>query len=338
MALNLSELQAMTDYYIEKEQPTDIYFTSNVLLFKLLSLGKTYPGGKKIQVNLEYDMTHNGPYGPKSELPIGKKEILNAAFFEYAAYYATLTMDMDDDLINNGDAAIVDIVRSKLKNAEKSLRKGMAKQIYGRRTDMISNSSDPNARPFTGLGDLFGVADSNAGGGYSSSTAYGEIAEDDLSLWAPNIIDSEKTMSFAFMQELRRAASIDNGNEGKPDLYVTTQELQDAFERTLQVQARYSDQKLLDVGFDNILFKGAPVVDDDILEDNSRFSAGNRIYGLNTRYLDVLTHTKRNFTRPEWKSPIRQPDTATANIRWAGNLVCYNRKAHVLAGNVVEPA
>lgn len=335
--LNLSELQAMTDYYIQQEQPVDVYFTSNVLLFRLLSLGKTYNGGQKIQVNLEYDMTHTGSYGPKSELPIAKKEILNAGFFPYAAYYATLTMDMDDELINNGDEAIVNLLRAKLQNAEKSIRKTMAKQIFGRREEMIADASDPNAKPFNGLGDLFGIPRSSTDGSqYDSSEEYGELSEDALDLWKPNIEGNEKEMSFEFMQELRRKASIDNGNEGKPDLYLTTQKLQDAFERTLQVQARYSDQKLLDVGFDNILFKGAPVVDDDILE-GAEFGA-ERVYGLNTGYLDVLTHSKRNFTNPEWKSPIRQPDTATANIRWAGNLVCTNRKAHVVATNVVEPS
>lgn len=321
--LNLNELQAATDYYVQNEQPEDIYFTSNVLLFKLLSLGKTYPGGKKIQVNLEYDMTHAGAYGPKSEMPISKKEIINAAFFEYAAYYATLTMDMDDDLINSGEVAIVDLLRAKLKNAEKSIRKTMASQIYHKRATSLAAGNDPNARPFNGLGDLFQSAD--------SSIEYGEISEDQMSLWAPNVIDGAKEMGFEFMQEVRREASIDNGNEGKPDLYLTTQVLQDAFERTLQVQARYSDKKLLDAGFDNILFKGAPIVDDDECDSG-------HLYGLNTAYLDVLTHVKRNFTKPEWKSPIRQPDTATANIRWAGNLVCRNRKAHVLADNVSEPS
>ena len=318
MALNLTELQAATDDYIKNAQPVDIYFTSNVLLFKLLSMGKTYPGGKKIQINLEYDGSHTGPYGPRSELPIAKKEIINAAFFEYAAYYAALTIDMDDELINSGPTQIVNLLVSKLKNAEKSIRKGMATQIYATRAASITASGDPNARPFNGLGDLFNS---------DSSVAYGEIKQDDMSMWAPNNITDAKTMSYSFMQEMRREASIDNGNEGKPNLYITTNVLQDAFERTLQIQARYSDQKLLDVGFNNILFKGAPIVDDDLC-------AANYVYGLNTQFLDVLTHAKRNFTKPEWKSPIRQPDTATANIRWAGNLVCSNRKAHVLATNV----
>lgn len=329
MSLNLTELQAATDDYIYNQQPVDIYFKSNVLLWKLLKLGKKYNGGKKIQTNLEYDMTHAGSYGPKSELPISKKEIINAAFFEYAAYFATLTMDMDDDLINNGDMAIVNLLQAKLKNAEKSIRYVMASQIYERRQDNLSGGDDPNAKPFNGLHDLFNV---NASGvEQASSVAYGEIAEDDMSLWKPNVLTASKTMSFSFMQELRRAAGLDVTAEAKPDIYLTTETLCDAFERTLQPQARYSSQDMVDAGFDNVLFKGAAMTPD------SKCNSG-WIYGLNSKYLDVLTHSKRNFTRPEWKHPDRQPDTAWAEIRWAGNLVCKNRKAHVLATNVSEPA
>lgn len=329
MALTLNELQAMTDDYILNHQPVDIYFKSNVLLFKLLKLGKKYNGGKKIQVNLEYGETNSGSYGPKSELPIAKQEILNAAFFEYAAYYATLTVDMDDDLINNGDQAIVNLVKAKLKNAEKTIRKTMASQVYDRRSDNLAAGTDPNARPLNGLHDMLGVDD--AGAATADSVAYGEIAANDMSQWKANLISTSETMGFKFMQKLRRECGVDTTADAKPDLYLTTETLCDAFERTLQVQARYSDKSLVDAGFDNVLFKGAPIVPDD------KCSSGF-VYALNTQYLDVLTHSKRNFTRPEWKSPVRQPDTATANIRWAGNLVCKNRKAHGLANDVSEPA
>ena len=320
MALNLTELQAATEDYILNYQPTDIFFTSNVLLFKLLKLGKTYDGGKKIQVNLEYDMTHAGSYGPKSELPISKKEIVNAAFFPYAAYFATLTMDMDDELINAGDKAIVKLLVTKMKNAEKSIRYAMATDIYGARSEGIAAKAD--ALPFNGLKDIFNQ---------TGSVAYGEIAADDFPKWKSGYTSTATEMSFKFMQSLRRLASIDNTNEGKPDLYITTEVLKDSFERTLQTQARYMSKDLADAGFDNVLFKGCPVVSDD------KQSAGY-VDALNTKYLDVLTHSRRNFTKPEWKSPIQQPDTATANIRWAGNLICKNRKAHARATGITEPA
>ena len=319
MALNLTELQAATQDYILNYQPTDIFFTSNVLLFKLLKLGKTYDGGKKIQVNLEYDMTNAGSYGPRSELPIAKKDIINAAFFPYAAYYATLTMDMDDELINSGDKAIVKLLVTKMKNAEKSIRYAMATDIYGSRAEGIAAKAD--ALPFNGLKDIFD----------QSAAAYGEILPADMPKWRAGYNSVSTEMSFKFMQSLRRSASIDNTNEGKPDLYITTEILKDAFERTLQTQARYMSKDLADAGFDNVLFKGCPVVSDD------KQTAGY-VDALNTKYLDVLTHSRRNFTSPEWKSPIQQPDTATANIRWAGNLICKNRKAHARATTVTEPA
>lgn len=318
----VQELQAMTDDYILKRQPVDVYFKSNVLLWKLLTRGNTYPGGKKIFVPLEYGPTNRGSYGPQSELPINKVNILTAAYFEYAAYYATLTYDMDDDLQNTGEQALVNIVKSKLQNAEKSIRDIMGSQIYNAKATSLAASSDPNAKPFVGLGDMFDT---------DTSKAYGEITEADLSYWSANVVSDAKTMSFKFMQELRREASLDVNDEDKPDLYMTTEILKDAFERTQHVQVRYSSKSLVNAGFDNILFKGAPIVADGN-------QASGYVDAFNTKYLDVKTHVKRNFTKPQWQSPIRQPDLATANIRWAGQLICTNRAAHARASNVSEPA
>lgn len=320
MSLDLTELQAVTDDYVEKRQPTDIYFTSNALLWKLMSRGNTYPGGKKIQVMLEYDALNSAAYGPTSTLNLARKDIFNAAFFQYGAYYVVITIDMDDDLQNSGDLAVVNLVQGKLGNAAKSIRKTMGGDVYA--LAATTTAADPKAKPLVGLADMFQGAD--------TSVAYGEIAEDDMALWKANNSAVEFKMNFKNMQAFRRTASIDTTAEGKPDLYMTTELLQDAFERTQQVQVRYSSKELLDAGFDNVLFKGAAVVADDNQTDKY-------VDCLNTMYLDMLTHQKRNFTKPVWQSPIDQPDTAVANIRWAGQLVCSNRKAHARFTNVIEP-
>lgn len=312
----INEIQAVTDDYIAQLQPVDVFFKSNVMLYKLLSRGNTYNGGKKIQCNLEIAMTNAGSYGPTSELPVQKKEILTAAFFEYAAYFSTLTIDMDDDLMNSGDAALVNLVHTKMRNAEKSIRESMATQIFQSRATNIA--ADPRSRPFCGLADLFNT---------TAATTYGEIAESELSLWKAKKVTDAKVMSFPVMQEIRRFAGVDVNEEGKPNLYVTTETLQDAFEATLQQQARYTSQGLAKAGFSNVLFRGCPLVADGKVAEKS-------LYALNLRFLDIKTHSKRNFTRPQWLSPDRQPDTATANIRWAGQLVCSNRAAHALYTNI----
>jgi hypothetical protein len=315
MALTLTELQAITDYYVEKT-PNDIYFKSNILLYKLLGGERgthTIPGGKKIQIVLEYAAGNAGAYGATTKLPLGKKEIYNAAFFRWAAYYAGVTVDLDDQRQNSGDLAIVNLVEGKLKNAQKSIRTQMGTDVY---------AAAANTNAFVGLGDLFSTV---------TATAYGEIAEDDMADWKAVKNTTVEAISFKVMQALRRSASIDDNMEGKPNLYITTELLKDGFERTLQTQARYSDVRLVNAGFDNILFGGAPVVTDN------KQTAGY-LDAINLNYLDILTHEDYNFTKPVWASPIDQPDIKVAFIRWSGNLVCRNRKAHARHTAMTEPA
>jgi len=314
--LTLTELQAITDYYVEKT-PNDIYFKSNVLLYKLLG-GETgvkvIPGGKKIQIILEYAEGNGGEYGATTKLALNKKEIYNAAFFRWAAYYAGVTIDLDDQRQNSGDLAIVNLINGKLKNAQKTIRTKMGTDIYLAAT---------NNNKLNGLGDMFNTV---------TATPYGEIAQDDMADWAAiKTIAPAGAISFKMMQTIRRGASIDDNKEGKPNLYLTTELLKDGFERTLQTQARYSDVNLINAGFDNILFGGAPVV-----TDNKQ--AAGTCDAINTNFVDILTHEDYNFTKPVWASPIDQPDIKVAFIRWSGNFICRNRKAHHRREGLTEPA
>lgn len=324
MAL-IQELQAVTDDFIYNRTPEDIYFRDHVLIWKLSKKGKSFNGGLKIQANLEYGKQHTGAYGPKTEFPVAKKEILTAAFFEYAAYFGISTYDMEDQLLNNGDAAMVNIIQTKLKNMQKSIRDTMAIDIWRTRTENIAAASYEDPRPFEGVKALFNQ---------TVDVAYGEIKPNELlredgstSMWKTGYTTDAKVMSFATMQALRRLASIGNSDADKPDLYITTEVLKDAYEATIQAQVRYSDKKLADSGFDNVLFKGAAITSDERQTDNY-------IDGYNTKYLDIIHHSERNFTKPEWKAEIRTPETYTCNTRWMGQLVCTNRLAHVRATNV----
>lgn len=313
--MELTELQAITDEYVDSTG-TDIYFSSNALLYMLLKRGKTIPGGERIKEVLEYGKGNGGAYGAKTKLALGKKEIFNAAFFTWAAYYAGVTIDLEDTRQNSGDLAVVNLVQGKLSNAQKTIRDDMGSQIY---TALASNvDNDGNPVGFSGLADLFNT---------TTSFKYGNIAQDDMALWKANAITTSQVISFAIMQGVRRAASIDTNMEGKPDMYLTTEVLKDAFEASLQQQARYQSKTLAAAGFDTVLFGGKPVVADDNI-------AANNMYALNLKYLDILTHKDFNFTKPKWASPIDQPDSQVAFIRWSGQLVCRNRKAHARHTNM----
>lgn len=322
MALE-KQLEVITEDWIASNKPEDIVFQDNVLLYMLMSgkkfqdtmvqPGELVDGGKKLKVFLEYDKAHVGTYGNTTKIPQSKKEILNACLFRWAGYYASNTLDLEDQIQNSGKAALIDLAHALLRNIHKTIRDKMG-------TDVYASAADDNA--FLGLGNLFNV---------STSTAYGSIKEDDMSDWAPNVITDAVAISFKIMQAIRRAAKVGQSRESKPNLYITTDELKDGFERTLHTQARYSNTNLVDAGFDNVLFGGVPVVADD------KQSAGI-MDAINLRYLKAKTHTGWKFTTPKWEYSKDQPDTLTANTRYVGQIICSNRKAHCRHTNLTEPS
>lgn len=322
MALTLSQIQAATNDFYRKGVVTDIYFTQNVLLWKLMGKGgmemnlvkadDLVDGGEKIREFLEYARSNTGSYGNDTTIPVGKVDIVNAARFRWGGYYASNTIDLAERRANSGKAAMVKLIKTKIQNIQKTIRDNMGSEIYG-------SAADDDC--FLGLGNL-----TNA----STATAYGEIAEDDMAQWKANLITTTEVISYKVMQKIWRAPGIGVSNADKPDLAITTEIMKDGFERTLQTQQRFTDKDLLKVGFENILFKGAPVVADD------NQTAGY-MDAINSRYLKIKTHEDFNFTVPVWEAERQTPDTLSANTRWSGQLVCSNRKAHVRHTGLTDP-
>lgn len=321
MALSQTEIQAITNDY-EENGTTDIYFDDNVLLWMLLNGGKFQEsmvtsgeladGGEKIRVILEYAKTHAGSYGNTTLIPQSKVAILNAARFRWAGYYASNAIDLKDQIQNSGDAAIVNMVQAKLKNIKMSIRDQMGDEIYDSAADTDS---------FLGLGNLFNTA---------GATTYGNIAENDMDKWAAVSDSTSEAISYKVMQTLRRAAQVGQSKSQKPNLYITTDTLKDGFERTLQTQVRFSNTKMVDAGFDNVLFGGAPVVADDKQTDGY-------MDALNLNYLKIKTHSDFMFTTPKWEYDKEQPDTLVANQRWIGQLITSHRAAQARHTGLTEP-
>lgn len=322
MSLEKTEIQAITNDWCDK-QTTDIYAVDNVLLYMLMSGGKfqeslvtageIVDGGEKIRVPFEYARSHSGAYGATTKIPQSKKKIVNAARFRWAGAFGSNAIDLDDQVQNNGDAALVDLVQTKLKSIEKSVRDQMGGDVY-------SSAADDNS--ILGLGDLFNT---------TTTTAYGSVQEADIAKWKANVITTAKEISYSVMQIIRRTASVGQSRMKKPNLYITTDVLKDGFTRTQQALVRYKNEKLLKAGFENVLFEGVPIVADDRQADGY-------MDALNLNFLSLKTHSKYQFTKPVWEYDKEQPDTLVANTRWIGQLVTSHRAAHCRHTSLSEPS
>jgi len=326
MALDLTQLQAATENLWLNTDPIDIKFTDNALLWMLMKQSKavdfddyfvknneTVDGGKKIKVPLEYDESNSGSYGQTTVIPQSKVDIINAALFPWGGVYASNSLGLDDQVQNSGAEAIVDLAYRYTQNVLKTAWKKMGLAVFDR-----TSGDDYAIKALED--DLFNTV---------TSTAYGGIAEDDMALWAPNVDTSNPAINFAALQLFWRTPAIGQHRSKRPNLGITTEVLKDAYENGLQSQQRFSDQKMVEAGFDNVLHKGAPVVADDNVNSGDFFA-------LNTNFLKLKAHKDYNFTAPKWiaKEESGQPDNIYCNTRWVGQLACTHRKAHLRATGV----
>ena len=107
----------------------------------------------------------------------------------------------------------------------------------------------------------------------------------------------------------------------KPDLLVSTNDFYSAYWESLSDLQRYADVSKADSGFQELAFKSAKIMHDS----NSNFSTtGERMYFLNTDYLDVCVHPDANWTVDDERMAVNQ-DAVVIPLLWMGNLVCSNR-------------
>lgn len=129
-------------------------------------------------------------------------------------------------------------------------------------------------------------------------------------MWKAGYDSNARVMSFATMQAIRRLASLGNSDADKPDLYITTEALKDAYEATLQVQVRYSDKSLARLRLRQRALRAR----------SPRMSARRR-----TTWTGTTPSTWTSFTTPSATSPSpsgrprfapRKPTPAT-RVGWA---------------------
>jgi hypothetical protein len=346
----INQLNATTEYYWFNTEPYDIVNKASALLWKLMGNAianettgegpsweikdhEIVDGGLMVKVPLEYNNSNSGGYGAQTVIKQDKQDIIDAARFPWGGIYASNTLNLNDLTQNTGDEAVISLTKQYMKSIIKSARVQMAFDILTScdtttRYDNMGNSVTGvtpvgNTIYITGLGDLFNT---------TTSTAYGSITQDAMANWKANVLATAEAISFEVMQKIFRQPNMGETKGMKPDFCVTTPTLRDGYERSLHPQQRYTETKMVEAGWENVVHKGAPIVGDPYI-------VTGYLYALNSNFISLRAHKDYNFTKPVWvnKEILGQPDIISANTRWRGNLYCSNRKMHVLHTNLTEP-
>ena len=282
-----------------RDQLTDNIFTARPLTYTLMEKGRIrmLNGGTKIVEPLIYGLNNTvGSYGGYDTLNLAPQEGISAAEFEWKQYAASISISGIEEAKNNGEQEIINLLEAKIMQAEESMREGFNTMFFG---DGTGNSS----KNWNGLGNL--VESGNTVGNIDSST---------YTWWKSYEENTATALTLAQMATAYNSVSVGNDH---PDTLLTTQTLFEKYEALLQPNLRYTDTKTADAGFQNLLFKSAPVMYD------TGCTAGT-FYFLNSKYLTLVGHTSKWFDQTAF---IRTEDLDAryALIMCYGNLTVRNR-------------
>jgi len=280
----------------------DNVFLGNVLLNRAKTKGwlKTIDGGVDINIPLEYAIASAaGSYSGSQTLDIADNDVFSAAKVNWKQYYAAVSVSGIDKLKNAGSNRIVDFVKSKMKNAEKTLRRKLASTtgIY---------SAGGTATEIVGLQAWINT-DETVGG----------ISQTNNSFWRAQEDTTTTTLSLAAMQTRFNACSEDSE---EPTMIATTKSIYNSYWGLLTPQQRFTSDEVGKAGFKSLMFNSVPVVSD------TNCPSGD-MYFLNEDYLHLFVHRDENFRQTEFQSPVNQ-NVVTSKIYWAGEFASSNNRYH----------
>ena len=283
-----------------RDQMTDNIFTARPLTNYLMDKGRIrmLDGGTKIVEPLVYGLNGTvGSYSGYDTISLTAQEGMSAAEYEWKQYAASIAISGIEEAKNNGEAAIINLLEAKIMQAEESMREGFNQMFFA---DGTGNSG----KDWLGLGAI--VEASGTVGGINRATSGNEF-------WQSYEENTAGALTLADMATAYNSVSVGNDH---PDMVLTTQTLFEKYESLLQPQLRYTDAKTADAGFQNLLFKSAPVTYD------VHCTAGV-MYFLNSKYLTLVGHSGKWFEQTDFVRP-ENLDARYALIMCYGNLTCRN--------------
>ena len=284
----------------------DNVFTARPLFYALTN-GQTIRrvnGGAKIVVPIIYGTNSTaGSYSGSDTIATTAQTGITAAEYDWKQYAATVTITGIEEAKNNGEAAIIDLLEGKIMQAEQTIIHNMNTMFYG-------NGAGNGGKDFLGLNALVRV-------GNVSGSAIGGIdaTDSDNSWWRSSLTNQGGALTLAAMSTMYNNVSV--GND-QPTIIITDQDEYEKYEALLQPNLRYTSADVADAGFQNLLFKGAPVTYD------SDTDLDGKMFFLNTKYLRLVAHTETWFQPTPFVRPTNQ-DARYAQILCYGQLTTSNR-------------
>lgn len=287
---------------------------NNAILYQMKKRGRIKPvsGGRTIVQELNYaDNVTYQRYSGYEVLNISPSDVFTAAEFDWKQASVAVTISgLEGSIQNTGPEAIIDLLESRIENAEQTMMNNIA-------ADMYSNGTASGGKQIGGLQLL--VADDPTTG------TVGGINRATYSFWRNQkfqaTVDGSSAASASNIQRFMNKTWLSTARgTDKSDLILCDNNYYQFYWNSLQAIQRITKTDMGEAGFTALEFMGSPVVFDGGV---GGACPTNHMYFLNTKYIHWRPHTNRNMVPLEAVNSINQ-DAMVKFIVWAGNMTLSN--------------
>ncbi len=280
---------------------------NNALLRHIDSNGNKMPAtGRTIVQELEYATNSTTKwYSGYEVLDTSTSNVFTAAEFNYKQLAGNVVISGLEQVENSGPEQIFNLLKSRIRNLEKSLKNTMATALY-------ADGTGTDSKELGGLQLIVPGTVGNTVGGINSGT---------YTFWANQVYDFSTEGATASATTIQTAmntlwlACIRGAD--RPDVIVGDTNYFGFYWSSLQSNQRFTSDESAAAGFMNLMFMDAPVYYDDQCPSN-------KMYMLNTDYLFLRYAEGREFVPLGEKASVNQ-DALVMPVAWAGNMTVSNR-------------
>ncbi len=322
-----------TTLYNRSGKLSDNMSKNNGLLARLSERGRKKPVDGGAQILQELDYSENGTfkrYSGYDVLNISPSDVMTSSAYSFAQAAVAVTISGLEELQNAGKEQIIDLMIARIENAERTMKNNLSSDFY-------SDGTADGGKQVGGLQLL--VADTPTSG------TVGGISRTDWPFWrntSKSFATEGLTPGTATIQTMmnRTWQAIVRGAD-KPDLIIAGDVYWRYYLESLQAIQRITSDSSAMAGFQSLKFMTADVVFDGGFQGvtagqsvggtigggitwTSGTGAGTRMYMLNTDYLFLRPHRRRDMVplNPD-RFSVNQ-DAMVKLIGWAGNMTMSN--------------
>jgi hypothetical protein len=326
-----------TTYDAYRPVLVDNIFKMSALYYKLYEGGQVehQDGGASLVFPLMYGKNETvGWYEDDESIDVTVQEGISVAKMPWTQLAGSISFTRKQRRMNSGRSQIINLITSKIKQAEMSLYETFNSAMFG--TGKYNESQ--TTKELCGLQAIVAASPDTYDVGGIDTSAY---------TWWRNKVRGNAGTAYTWVDDLDAPATA-TGPEAMRDLYAWCSKGTGGppnfgfaslrgyldYESYMASKQIYRDPDMAKMGFDNIRFRNLSLFwDEDVVSANITTANGQTTYPifyfLNTNFLHLKVDSQTDFIRTDFKRPVNQ-DSEAALILWMGNLCTSKRSKHGL--------